>query len=144
MKDKGFTLIETLIVLSIVAIISLGSFVLIKPQKELIANHLFLTQFQSDLYVAQQYAIAHQIEVTVKIIPERNYYYIHERYDAKYIVERYYLPTITFGPGSLPFMFKFLPDGNVSHFGSLNFKIGSKSYKLTIQLGKGRFYIVES
>lgn len=143
MKSNGFTLIETLIVLSIVAIVSSGSFILMKPSKNSLENHLFLTQFQSDLYIAQQNAISHQREVSVTIVPEQNYYYFRE-YNGKLILKRSYSPNITFKTSSLPWSFKFLPDGNVNQFGILYFQIGKKAYKLTMQLGKGRFYVEEA
>lgn len=144
MNNKGFTLIETLLVLLIVAIISSTTFIYLKPQRFFFENQLFLSQLQSDFYMAQQYAIAHQQEVTVLIDINQNRYYIRGKFDGVLLIERTFPPSVSIQPSSLPLNFIFLSDGNVNHFGSLFIYIGEKVYKFTILLGKGRFYIVET
>lgn len=143
MNNQGFTLIESLVVLSIVVIITSSILFLIKPHQLFFESKLFLSQLQSDLLVAQQYAISHQREITVTIIPEQQYYYIRERYDAPFVIERYYSSEVIIQPGSLPLSFKFLPNGNANQIGSFYIQIGEVFYKFTMQLGKGRFYIVD-
>ncbi|WP_442594886.1 competence type IV pilus minor pilin ComGD [Neobacillus sp. D3-1R] len=144
MDNKGFTLIESLIVFSMVAIISTGTLFFFKPHQLFFEKKLFLSQLLSDFYIAQQYAISHQREITVSIIPEQQYYYIRERYDSPIIIERNYSERIKIKPGSLPLSFKFLPNGNASQIGVFYIRIGDKSYQFTMQLGKGRFYIVDA
>lgn len=144
MNTKGFTLIESLIVLSIVAIISTVTLFLMKPYQLFFEKKLFLSQLQSDFYVAQQYAISHQRDITVTILPEQKYYYIRDRYDAPFVLERYYSSNVNIKPGSLTLSFKFLPNGNANQIGSFYIQIGEKYYRFTMQLGKGRFYIVDA
>lgn len=145
MDSRGFTLIETLVVLSIVAVISTVSIFQINPKKNMFEHHLFLTQLQSDFYIAQQYAISHQQELTVVFDLQQSKYYIRVKFDSGFtVVEKQFPPTVSMKYGSLPLTFKILPDGNVSHFGSLYINIDRKEYKLTFLLGKGRFYIVET
>jgi competence protein ComGD len=145
MDSKGFTLIETLVVLSIVAVISTVTIFQINPKKNMFEHSLFLTQLQSDLYYAQQFAISHQQELTVAFDLQQKRYYIRLKYESGFtIVEKQFPPNVSVKYGSIPLTFKILPDGNVSHFGSLYIYINGKEYKLTFLLGKGRFYIVET
>jgi competence protein ComGD len=143
--SKGFTLIETLVVLSIVAVISSITIFQINPNKNMFEHHLFLSQLQSDFYLAQQYAISHQQELTVVFDIQQKRYYIRVKFDGGLtVVDKQFPPKVSVKYGSLPLTFKFLHDGNVSHFGSLYIYINGKEYKLTFLLGKGRFYIVET
>lgn len=144
MNNKGFTLVEMLLVLSIVLVISSVTIIQFKPHRNFLDKHIFLSQFQSDLYYAQQYAISHQEDVIIFIDINQKRYYLRTMSNAPILLERYYPPSVSWRPGSLPLTIKFLPDGNVSQFGSLTIFIGDISYKLTILLGKGRFYIVET
>jgi competence protein ComGD len=141
--QKGFTLIESLVVLSIFMIISSITVFSLKPQHSIIEDEAFLTQFKSDLYFAQQYAISHQHEVSVVIIPEKYSYYLLLRTDLPPILMRNYSKNIYFTVGSLPLYFKFLSDGNVNQFGTLFIQTKNKRYLLTVLIGKGRFYVKE-
>jgi competence protein ComGD len=141
-NSKGFTLIETLLVLSIVFIISSVTIFHYHPHKNTSFDKLFIYQLQSDLYFAQQYAISHQNEVTVHIDQLNNYYIISE--DAKPIIKRVFTSNVTWDKGSLLLTFRFLLDGNTNKAGVLFFTINQRTYKLTILLGKGRFYVVET
>jgi competence protein ComGD len=142
-NTKGFTLIETLLVLSIVAIISSVTIIQLKPQSKFLENQLFLSQLKSDFYVAQQYAISHQQEITFVIDQTQKRYYFRSKSEVTPIIVRFYPPTMTWQAGSMPLTFKFLHDGNVNQFGSLYFYLSEKSYKLTFLLGEGRFYVEE-
>jgi competence protein ComGD len=142
-NEKGFTLIESLIVLSIFLILSLITIFSVKPQYEMTISEEFLTQLQADLFYAQQYAISHQKEVTIIILSDQHYYYIRERFDLPLVVERHFSQNIIVTPGSLPLSFKFLPDGNSSKFGSIYIQCGIKHFRMTFLLGMGRFYVIE-
>lgn len=142
-RESGFTLIETLMVLSIFLITSFITFFMVKPQYDMAITEEFLSEFQADLYYAQTYAISHQREITINIVNSQFYYYIRDRPDLPIIIKRSYSKNIQVIPGSLPLYFKFLPDGNVNKFGSFYIISGNKHYQLTILLGKGRFYIVK-
>ncbi|MDP4085245.1 MAG: competence type IV pilus minor pilin ComGD [Bacillota bacterium] len=141
--EAGFTLIEALIVLSILFITSFIAVFTVKPQFDMTVTEEFISDLEADLFYAQAYAISHQREVTINILNTQFYYYIRDRSDLPLIVERNYSKNIQIQAGSLPLYFKFLPDGNVNKFGSLYISCHSKVYRLTVLLGKGRFYIVK-
>lgn len=140
--QSGFTLIESLLVLSIFLIISSITAFSLKPQYFMVNNNVFITQLQADLLYAQQYAISHQCEVFIRLT-ETGGYTIYYRYDMPPLVNRPYPEDITINGGTLPLSFKFLPDGNVNQFGSFEINTCCKKYRFTVLIGKGRFYVVE-
>jgi competence protein ComGD len=141
--EKGFTLIESLLVLSIILVISSITVFFVKPQYEKKESEAFLSQFEADLFYGQQYAISHQLEVTVNISSDQHYYYMRTGFNVPPIVMRTYSSAVTVSPGSLPLNFKFTPSGTVSKFGTLIIQCGSKQFEMTFLIGKGRFYVVE-
>lgn len=144
MKSDGFTMIEMLVVLSAFFMLSLTSAFLFTPQNEKLEKDLFFSQLQADLLYSQQYAIAHQEQITVHIMPEKNYYYIRgTEYTATYLVKRHYSQNINVKKGTMPLMFYYMPDGNINSFGSIFVTVGTRTYMMMIQIGKGRFYVSE-
>ncbi|PLR76489.1 competence protein ComG [Bacillus sp. V3-13] len=139
--ESGFTLIESLFVLSIFLVVA---FVLVftnKPHYVSAQKSIFFSELSADLYFAQQYAISHQQEVTVNFIPGENYYYIRDR--EQIIIERHYPKGITVYEGTLKLRFQFQADGSIAKFGSFFVDIAGVTYRVTFQIGKGRFYIAE-
>lgn len=140
----GFTMVEMLIVLSAFLMLSLTSAFLFTPQKDILEKDLFFTQLKTDLLYSQQYAISHQETITVHIMPEYNYYYIRGTdYAAPYLAKRYYSSEVKVEKGTLNLLFHYMPDGNIDSFGSIYVSTGSRRFKMMIQIGKGRFYVLE-
>lgn len=141
MNEKGFTLIEMLLIFTVFLIISSISLILLKPQNTFLEKQLFFSQLKSDLYYAQQYAISHQKEVTINIIPEKRYYYVRDRLMGTNIIERTYSQGIIVREGSLPLYIQFTQEGNIIRFGTIFVNIGQDAYRITLLIGKGRFYV---
>lgn len=140
----GFTMVEMLIVLSAFLMLSLTSAFLFTPQKDMLEKELFFSQLKSDLLYSQQYAMSHQETVTFHFVPENNSYHIHRMdYYAPFLAERHYSSDIKVERGTLNLMFQYMPDGNIDSFGSIYITAGSRKYKMMIQIGKGRFYVME-
>ncbi|MFZ7945382.1 MULTISPECIES: competence type IV pilus minor pilin ComGD [Bacillaceae] len=142
-REKGFTLIESLVVFSIFMIISSITVFFLKPQHTVMEDKVFLTQLQADLLYAQQYAISHQHEVSVTFQPNNYQYYMITRSDHPAFLVRKYSSKVLLREGSIPLYFKFLSDGNVNRFGTILIYTPKKNYKLTVLIGKGRFYVAE-
>lgn len=142
-NQNGFTLIESLLVLSIFMIISSITVFSLKPQHSVLEDEAFLTQLKADLYYSQQYAISHQHEVSVVILPTQYKYYMLLRTDLPPILMRKYSRNIYLAEGSIPLYFKFLNDGNVNQFGTFLIQTKNKTYQMTVLIGKGRFYVKE-
>lgn len=142
-RQKGFTLIESLVVLSIFMIISSVTVFSLKPQQPIIEEEAFITQLKADLYYAQNFAISHQHEVSVVFMPGKYKYEMYLRTEIPPFIVRNYSKNIYVNEGSLPLYFKFLNDGNVNKFGTLYIQTNRKDYRLTVLIGKGRFYVAE-
>jgi competence protein ComGD len=140
--QNGFTLVESLLVFSVFLIISAVTAFSLKPQYFLENDNVFITQLEADLLYGQQFAISHQCEVFVRLT-ETEGYSIYYRYDLPPLLIRSYPENLKIYAGTLPLSFKFLPDGNVAQFGSIEINSCCKKYRLTILIGKGRFYVVE-
>jgi len=141
LNQKGFTLIESLIVLSIFLIVSSITAFSLKPQFHSVNDKAFIIQLKADLYYGQQYAIANQMDVKV-IFYEYEHKYVLVA-GSNQIVERTHSPKIRVSQGTIPLYFKFSPNGNLDRFGSLFIRTEQKLYRLTFLIGKGRFYVVE-
>lgn len=142
-KNKGFTLIETLLVLSVFLILLSISTILIKPHYQFLGRELFFSQLKSDFYHAQQYSISHQKNLNVYILPKEFRYFIKEDFDGAVIVDRYYSKNVIVSKDTLDLYFQIKPNGNISKFGNLIIEIENIRYKFTIQLGRGRFYVTK-
>lgn len=96
---------------------------------------------KSDLYFAQQYALSHHHEVYVFIVPEQNMYYIRGRVTNETLIKRELSKEIMIVEGSQMLYFQFLSDGNINKFGTFYFYVGKEKYRMTFQIGRGRFYV---
>ncbi|MDP4162833.1 MAG: competence type IV pilus minor pilin ComGD [Bacillota bacterium] len=140
---KGFTLIESLLVLSIFMLLTSVTVFSVKPQFERTEKEEFMAMLESDLLFAQQYAISHQRELTVNLLGGNHYYYIRDRTDLPMVVERTFSNDIMILEGTFSLYFKITPSGIVSKFGSFYVQIGDRKYQVTLLIGKGRFYVAQ-
>jgi len=142
-SEGGFTLLESMFVLSVFLIIASFSAFLLKPQFLFLERQQFISQLKADILFAQNYAISHQTEVILQIRPEVNSYYMKERSKDNLILNRQIPDSITFREGTMSLYIQFLADGNVTKFGTFYVISGKKSYRFTFLIGKGRFYVEE-
>lgn len=142
-NQRGFTLAESLVVLSIFMILSSVTVFSLKPQHTMVEDEAFLTQLKADLFYAQSYAMAHQQEVSVAILPKQSKYLFVLRPDQPHLLDRSYSSRFNIVVGTMPLSFVFQPDGNVNKFGSFFIETEKKTYRMTILIGKGRFYVTE-
>ena len=141
--EKGFTLIETMIMLTVILVLLS---IAVLPFPKLAANfekEQFLNQLQADLFFAQSYAIAKQETVEVRFIHKEDRYTIRSRTaTANFLVQRNIPDTIRYIDGSLATL-SFLQNGNTNSFGTVHFKYRDQYISLIFQIGKGRFYVKE-
>ncbi|MDZ5471019.1 competence type IV pilus minor pilin ComGD (plasmid) [Bacillus sp. 31A1R] len=141
-NEKGFTLLESIFVLSIFFIIVSLSFLLLQPQNKALEKQLFFSRLKGDLLYVQQYAISHQESVTVNFINNQQQYYAKNS-SQNIFLERKFSKEIKFAPGSLNLVIRFNPNGNITQFGSIYIYIKDVRYRLTFMIGKGRFYVIK-
>ena len=145
-NQSGFTLIESLIVLSVFLLIASLSIYLIKPHYLLFEKERFISIFTSDILFSQQYAISQQRKLFVYIDPIENDYYVLDTVTNKRIIDREIPASVEILQGTLgkrEIEFFILPDGGTTKFGTFYFKVEQNQYKVVFQIGAGRFYVVK-
>ncbi|KAA9026277.1 competence type IV pilus minor pilin ComGD [Niallia endozanthoxylica] len=150
-NQSGFTLIEMLLVLSIVLLISFISSILVSPQYLLYEKERFFSQFKADMLYSQQYAISQQKQLNVKIYLKENRYEVKEWTTTyKPVIVREIPKSIRIEKGTFPAVgnvymdFNLATNGRTNRFGTFYFLVDdNKRYKVTFQLGAGRLYVVE-
>ncbi|CAH0345721.1 competence type IV pilus minor pilin ComGD [Bacillus sp. CECT 9360] len=143
-KDGGFTLIEMLVVLTIFLLIfSLASSLFphfMKNQE----TEQFLRQLSDDIHYAQAYAISHQ-EFTEVVIDQKpgttgETYHVRNAMKGK-LYERKIPKDLVISSGSMNLKITFTPNGNIATVGTWFIESPLHSYKITFNIGKGRFRI---
>lgn len=138
---KGFTLIESLFVLTVFLII--GGFVFLKMnaiyEQKIIDQ--FFRQLESDLYYAQQYAMVHQEHVNIYFNSD-NHYYQANRYAFKgELFHTTYDKGITIQLMTLSQPITFYPNGSIRKGGTMFVYYHNEVYKVVFTIGKGRFRV---
>jgi len=139
--NRGYTLIEVLIVLLVLTVflsLSLASF---KPLKDTMDKKMIISQLEADLYYAQTYTISRQEIVTVQFYPAYNRYMMKTA-NGNVIVNRSWDTSVKLIKGSF-LSFTILRDGNISRFGTLTFEINGHTFELIFNIGRGRFRVQE-
>ncbi|MEH7380010.1 competence type IV pilus minor pilin ComGD [Bacillus sp. JJ1533] len=140
-NEKGFTLIEALIVLSIVIMISSISLLQLRPLHESKKIDQFLEQLQNDIFFCQQYAISHSEPTSLFFNPSGPSYRIVEEDSYEQIFMRKMDPAIQIQLSTLGLKLTFTSSGNIQRAGEIRFKYKGSTYTVTFLLGKGRFYV---
>jgi competence protein ComGD len=147
MKDqKGFTLVEILVVFSIFLLMASFTAILIHPHYLVLEKERFFSQFKADFLYSQQYAISRQQNLIVYILPKERRYFVKEKNSDQYVVDRHIPEQITIEHGTLGktgIYFEFLADGGVNTFGTFYFLVDEQRYRITLQIGAGRLYVVK-
>ncbi|WP_445490473.1 competence type IV pilus minor pilin ComGD [Niallia sp. 03133] len=142
-NQRGFTLIEMFVSLSVFMILVSISFLLFNPQHVIVKEKNFFTTLQSDLFYAQSYALSHQMKLSVYFYPKEKHYSIRGDMETGLIVDRYYDKNVIINDDLKPISFFIVANGNVTKFATYYISIEKKKYTFTVQIGEGRFYVTE-
>jgi competence protein ComGD len=140
-KQWGFTLIEMLIVLTIVMIITSITFLQLKPlvnQKHI--DHFF-EQFTDDLLLAQIFAMSHGQSVAIIFIESEPAYKIVA--NSKVLTRRTLPHMFSLKTASIGGQVFYRSNGGISKSGTLYITYGTRNFKIVFLLGEGRFYVSE-
>lgn len=142
-NTKGFTLIEMLLVISVIMIISLFNIHSFQSYFEQRKLDDFMEQLEEDLLLAQMLALANQKTSNVVFFDDvyTVNYYENNKNGVKRIT-RYYPDGIKveFLTNSMGRTVYFLINGNVKEFGKFRVKYKKRKTTVVFQLGRGRFY----
>lgn len=140
-NNKGFTLIEMLLVMSVIMVISTLSFYSFQSYCDKKKLDYFMEQLEEDILFAQMTAMTSQRVVYVNFGNE--YYTVKDQnIFAKELLKRYYGEGIivTFLTSSMNKQVVFYPNGNIKKIGKVQVKCKKYKYTIVFQLGRGRFY----
>ncbi|PKR78983.1 hypothetical protein CEY16_04310 [Halalkalibacillus sediminis] len=142
-KNRGFTLIETLIVLSILFLISSLIYFPYQLNQKDKTIESFLNQFEKDIYMMQQFSTLHQKRLLLYIEPSNSRYFIVDNPLSQPVVDRSYDSAITIELNRFSNPFRFSVNGSPMGPGTFNIHHQSSSYKITFPFGRGRYYVSE-
>lgn len=138
--EGGFTMIELLIVLSLL-VIMMGIVVLnMKPMQESREVQQFIQLLTSDLHYAQQFALTERVQVQVKFNNTSKQYSIQSGPMNKIKTVRY-PDGLYFQEVSTGLVFEYSSNGTIKKGGTILLQTKRGLYKIVFLLGKGRFYI---
>lgn len=135
-NEKGFTLIETVLILSIVMVIT-SSIVFVSTSKLVEAEEKrFFRQFHLDIQKLQSIGIAEN-KLTNLSFEENGSKYVGKWRDTR-LFEHKLPKNIRLNSGSTLLGVSFHPNGTVSQFGTFFFETSKGEKTVTIYIGGGR------
>lgn len=140
LRHNGFTLLEVLVVLAIVHTMMFVTIVKIEPLMQHYRLYWFMKQLETDVFYAQESAIARGQTVSLRFSPDRHQYFVFTGSISSPLFTRSYDPHIDLQFATLGSEIKFLSSGNISKSGTFFISSGSIIYEMVFMLGKGRFY----
>ncbi|PGW23875.1 comG operon protein ComGD [Bacillus cereus] len=139
MKQKGFTLLEMLLVLFAISVLSIVTYYNVHSLYEKQKIEQFLRQFSNDILYMQQLAINRQTHYTLRWHKDRHMYYIGESSTNLSIIKREYDSDIQIDLNTFPNPMTYNPSGNINRGGTILLSYRSYKYDIVFQLGRGRF-----
>ncbi|MFC5713354.1 competence type IV pilus minor pilin ComGD [Thalassorhabdus alkalitolerans] len=141
-NQKGHTLIEMLLVLSILSVALSLPFLYFSTIQSSVKSKEFIEQLENDLLRVQQTALVTDKTVLLRIYPHRNEYQIRtysEVLEVRSIPEDVQFTFHTINADEI----RYLANGNIFKPGTIFLRAGDKQYRIVFLLGRGRFYIQE-
>lgn len=131
-EEEGFTLLESLLVLSLASILLIAVFTTLPPAYDNTAVRQAAWQLKNDIMLAQQTAISsHQ---RTKILFQRKEYQLDM---GDTVIERPYATGLSIEPKTLKDRLEFNEKGHPNAGGKIRVK-GHVAYDITVYLGSGR------
>ncbi len=143
MNQKGFTLIESLIILAVVQVMVLIIVINLKPLMDHYQLTSFLRQLQADTFYTQQLAMTTQRPARLTFEPVNSRYVLLRVGAEKPIMQRGYYSNIRIVFSSGTNSIQYNEQGNISQAKSLFISNNKETYKITFQIGRGRFYVTK-
>ncbi|WP_239582856.1 competence type IV pilus minor pilin ComGD [Bacillus tianshenii] len=139
--EQGFTLVESLLVLSLVSVILSFTILKIAQIEEKHVTKNFFSQLTNDLLFAQQYAMSTKRSVAITFSTSNHYYRITQG-SGNELLKRTYHEDIRVDPRTMGTLLIFHTSGSIQKSGMMGISYKEQeNYRLVFQLGKGRFYV---
>lgn len=141
-SQLGFSLIEMMIVLLIIATISAVAYPSYDRFRKNRETEYFIRTFQKDIVHMQQRAVNEYRTYNLSIDNEKHKYEVRGN-GSKEPIKRDFPKHIWFESHSMILSVQFNQNGNISRAGTLYIHSANASYKMVFQLGKGKFYVAK-
>ncbi|MRX72614.1 prepilin-type N-terminal cleavage/methylation domain-containing protein [Bacillus lacus] len=142
--ERAFTLIETLLVLSIFTVLLLLTAIHIQPIIEQKKVDHFFEQLEEDILFAQQYAMVNSHSMILYYGPaQRDYRIVKSGLKSEEVIKRELHQNMEIIPLTLSNHIIFNSAGNINSSGALQVKYKKRTFKVTFYLGRGRFRVEE-
>ncbi|WP_185806914.1 competence type IV pilus minor pilin ComGD [Bacillus sp. HMF5848] len=141
-NEDAYTLIEMLIVLSIISVLLTVSFFHITPVVSTRTINNMIEVLKSDILFSEQYAISHNEYVTLTINDPKKLYMIQTGglFSGKSTIRRYdsniTIQTLNYGN-----TIRINGNGNIVKSGSIKIMSKNNIYRFVFLMGRGRFYV---
>lgn len=141
-NEKGFTLIEVLLVLSIALVISSTVLFISSSYIDKKSFQLFINQFKLDVYHLQILSI-HNGTYSELVFGDNGTSYTAKKSFFEPVVKRQFPKGITLSKSSSLTEIAFHPNGTIEKFGTLVFNTPNGVILLRVYIGKGRMTVEE-
>lgn len=143
-SQKGYTLIEAIIVLSIVSMLMLITFIGAQSLQSQKTAELFFEALERDVLLAQQHAITNKKSVSLLFdTANHKYFAVEGGLEYKRILTVEYDAGITVEPVTMDARIVFNTIGGIAQSGTMNVYFNKKKYKMIFYMGMGRMYVEE-
>ncbi|MFG6494205.1 competence type IV pilus minor pilin ComGD [Fictibacillus sp. UD] len=141
-NQQGFSLIEMMIVLMIIATIGAIAYPAFDSFRKNRETEYFLRSFQKDIVHMQQKAINENRMYVLSIDNEKHVYEVSGN-ALKKPLKRAFPEHIRFESFSMLLRVQFNQYGNISRAGTIYIHSANGTYKMVFQIGKGKFYVTK-
>lgn len=139
-NNKGYTLIEILLVLSIFMLVVTLSLNLYPTYIKKMETRQFIKQFEADVYYIQAYAMSHERSMSILMYKETYLVYVD---GTKQLLQRTIPRDIQFKKGTMDLKVMFTSRGTAVTSGVFYIQTEQERYKVSVSVGKGRLKIEE-
>ncbi|MCY9164055.1 competence type IV pilus minor pilin ComGD [Bacillus atrophaeus] len=136
--EKGFTLLESLLVLCLTSVMLICVFTVIPPVYKNTSARQTVARLESDILLAQQTAISNHERVRIVFLSKEHKYQIIM---GASIVERTYEDWIFIECATLADRLDFNEKGNPNLGGKIRLKTDRLTYEMTVYLGSGKINV---
>lgn len=142
-KQHGYTLIEMLIVLSIIMIISTVTFLHLTSVANEKKIDYFFEQLTDDLLLAQINAISYGQVVNIFFSDKDQVYKINMPTTGRTLVKRHLPPMFELNTMPIGGRLSYLANGGINKSGTIRISYKDRDFSVIFLLGEGRFYVKE-
>ncbi|MDQ0351010.1 competence protein ComGD [Alkalibacillus filiformis] len=140
-NSNGFTLIEQLIVLSVILTILFFSWYNFHSINTNRTTQHVLDTFEQDIFYIQQHSLLYQRRLTL-LFTSSNSYIIYRSSLESPIIEREFGEDVQFQYETR--RISFTPRGTIVDPRTIYISINGQTYEVTFPFGKGRYYVTET